>query len=138
MQLEMSISTEQWMDLMSYVVDNLDNVDSPLRPSNGFSEEAHLFFWERYCSLHKKVLSYLKTYEKSLFSEPSDMIQRILLHRTQEYDGLDARIGIPLAFKLKEVDTDATFTEDTAATVTLFFEQVQNCEYESNSRGPKR
>ena len=121
MQLEMSISTEEWMDLMSYVVDNLDNVDSPLRPSNRFSEEAHLFFWERYCSLHKKVLSYLKTYEKSMFSEPSDMIQRILLHRTQEYDGLNARIGIPLAFKLKEVDTDATFTEASGSYCDFYF-----------------
>ena len=49
------------------------------------------------------------------------MIQRILLHRTQEYDGLDARIGIPLAFKLKEVDTDATFTEDTGSYCDFYF-----------------
>ena len=44
MQLEMSISTEQWMDLMSYVVDNLDNVDSPLRPQTGFRKRLTYFF----------------------------------------------------------------------------------------------
>lgn len=117
----MSISTDEWMSLMGYVVDNLGKLEEPYASSSGFPDKVHLFFWEKYCTLHKRVSSYLKMYEKSMFSQPNDILQRILLHRTQEYDGLNAKIGIPLAFKLKDIDTDATFTDARGSYCDFYF-----------------
>lgn len=97
----MNITSEEWMQLATGVIDG----------SGSYSgKNIDQFFWEKYCSLYHKVSSYLKKIENKMFSQPTDMIHRILLHRTQEFDGLGAKIGIPLAFKLKNIDSNATFT----------------------------
>ena len=102
----MSISTEEWMSLMDIVIEDTQSRNNP-------TPKVDRFFWEKYCALHQKVYSYCQKIETNMFSYPSTMLQRIFLHRTQEYDGLNAKIGIPLAFKLKQVDYNSTFTERT-------------------------
>ena len=112
MQLEMSISSEDWVELLQNIIH---------ARTHSYTKEADRFFWEKYCSLHQKVLSYFKNIETKMFSEPSNFLQRIFLHRTQEYDGLNAKIGIPMAFKLQDVDPDATFTYNGASYADFYF-----------------
>ena len=97
----MSISTDDWMRLLDSVVD-----DGRMTSD----DDIDFFFWQKYCALDSKVRSAVKKIEHYVFSDANIILQRIFSHRTQEYDGVDAKIGIPMAFELAEVNDYATFT----------------------------
>ena len=108
MSLGRRISTDDWMELLDYVVANVAS-DGAIDSKSPTSSNVHLFFWQKYCAVHEAVRRYLKKIEKRMFSAPNDMVQRILLHRTQEFEGADAKIGIPMGFKMNYNDENATF-----------------------------
>ncbi len=112
----MKITTDDWMNLVDNVITELSG-----ESQQDFDEKIQLFMWEKYCALHHKVNSYIKNIERTMFSEPTSMLQRIFLHRTQEFDGLNANIGIPLAFKLQDLDEHATFTFQESSYCDFYF-----------------